>query len=280
MAQKIKLILLDLDGTLLTRAKTISPRNYAALERCAKAGIHIVPSTGRFYEGMPEVVRALPFVRYVVAVNGAQVYDVKEDNVLCRAEIPPEQAAEVFRELDTLPVIYDCYQNNWGYMSERLYARIDEFITEPAVKRMVKELRRPVPDLTDYILSGQHSVQKIQMFFADMNRRAAELQRLPRVFPTLAVSSAITNNIEINAQKANKGEALRFLCRHLNLSTAEAMAMGDGTNDLSMIKVAGVGVAMAAADPALLTAADFITADAEEDGVARAIERFCFHEVE
>ena len=88
----IKLILLDLDGTLLTSDKQISPANYAALERCAANGVHIVPSTGRFYGGMPQVVRDLPFVRYVVAVNGAQVCDLKEDKVLCREEIALDAA--------------------------------------------------------------------------------------------------------------------------------------------------------------------------------------------
>ena len=111
----IKLILLDLDGTLLTSQKTISPANYAALERCVEHGIYIVPSTGRFYGGMPQVVRDLPFVRYVVAVNGAQVYDVKEDKVLCREEIPLEAALRVFDALDDLPVIYDCYMGDVGY---------------------------------------------------------------------------------------------------------------------------------------------------------------------
>ena len=62
----IKIIVLDLDGTLLTSDKKISPQNYAALEQAAEKGIHIVPSTGRFYDGMPAVVRELPFVRYAI----------------------------------------------------------------------------------------------------------------------------------------------------------------------------------------------------------------------
>ena len=88
----IKIILLDLDGTLLTHDKQLSPANRAALEEAVARGIYIVPSTGRFYEGMPAVVRELPFVRYAVTVNGAQVYDAKEKAVLHRAEISPAAA--------------------------------------------------------------------------------------------------------------------------------------------------------------------------------------------
>ena len=272
----IKLILLDLDGTLLTSDKQISPANYAALERCAAAGIHIVPSTGRFYGGMPQVVRDLPFARYVVAVNGAQVYDAREDKVLRREEIFPEDALRVYDELDKLPVIYDCFLDGWGYMDERMYARIDEFIADPRVNRMVKDLRRAVPDFKGFVARENRPLQKLQMFFADMDRRARELERLPKLFPALSVSSSIPNNIEINAKNANKGEALKFLCRHLGLRIDESMSFGDSSNDLSMIAAAGVGVAMAnAEDKSLREAADYVTDTNDNDGVAKAIARFC-----
>lgn len=271
----IKLILLDLDGTLLRSDKTISPANYAALERCSSAGIHIVPSTGRFYSGMPQVVRDLPFVRYVVTVNGAQVYDVLEDQILCREEIAPADALRVYDELDTLPVIYDCFLDGWGYMDEKMYAQIDDFISDPRVNRMVKDLRKPVRGFKSFVARENRPLQKLQMFFADMDRRAAELERLPRLFPEMAVSSSIPNNIEINAKNANKGEALRFLSRHLGLSIEETMSFGDSGNDLSMLMAAGTGVAMANADQALLDAADHVTDTNDNDGVAKAIARFC-----
>ena len=270
----IRLILLDLDGTLLTGKKTISPRNYEALERAAAAGIHIVPSTGRFYAGMPQAARELPFVRYVVAVNGAQVYDVQEDKVLAREEIAPQDALRVYAELDKLPVIYDCFRDGWGYMDETMYARIDEFISNPGTNQMVKDLRKPVPNFKEFIAQGP-PIQKLQMFFADMDRRAKELERLPGLFPDMAVSSSIVNNIEFNAKNANKGQALRFLCKHLGLLISQSMSFGDSSNDLPMIETAGVGVAMANAEPSLKKAAKYVTDTNENDGVAKAIARFC-----
>ena len=275
----IKLILLDLDGTLLTGDKQISPANYDALRRCAESGVHIVPSTGRFYGGMPQVVRDLPFVRYVVAVNGAQICDVKEDRVLRREEIDLETAFRVFDELDRLPVIYDCYMGDFGYDYVEMYERVDEFISDPRVNAMVKGTRRPVPDLRSLLREQGRPIQKIQMFFKDMDRRAVELERLPGLFPELVVTSSIANNIEINAKNASKGEALRFLCCHLGLDVSESMAFGDSSNDLSMITAAGVGVAMANADRMLLDAADYDTDTNDNDGVAKAIARFCQKEL-
>ena len=83
----IKIILLDLDGTLLTTEKTISPATRAALDRAAERGVHIVPCTGRLYRGIPQEIRELPYLRYAAVVNGAQIYDAAEDRVLRRTEI-------------------------------------------------------------------------------------------------------------------------------------------------------------------------------------------------
>ena len=271
----IKIIVLDLDGTLLTSDKKISPRNYAALEQAAEKGIHIVPSTGRFYDGMPAVVRELPFVRYAITVNGAEIYDAREDRVLHRAEMTPAQAEEVFAFLDTLPVVYDCYQEGWGWMEKSLYDRAGDFIEDPKVLSMVKDLRTPVEGFRELIRSRNRGVQKIQMFFKDMDKRAESLPLLRQRFPGLNVTSSITNNLELNSLDAHKGVALLKLCDILGVDPAQTMAFGDGLNDITMLQTAALGVAMDNAYPEVKEAANFITDTNDHDGVAKAIEQFC-----
>lgn len=272
----IKIILLDLDGTLLTSDKQISSANRAALEQAVEMGIHIVPSTGRFFGGIPQVVRDLPFVRYAITVNGAQIYDAAEGRVLHRAEILPADAEGIYDCLDALPVIYDCFMDGWGYMDRHNYARIDEFISDPRVNRMVKELRKPVEDFRAFMREQNRPVQKIQMFFQDLSLRERVWSQLIGQFPHMSVTSSIPNNVEINEKHANKGEALAVLCRHLGVDISETMAFGDGSNDRSMIEAAGIGVAMANADPSLKEIAGYVTDTNDSDGVAKAIARFCF----
>lgn len=271
-----KIILLDLDGTLLASDKTISTANYAALERAAAMGVHIVPSTGRFYDAMPAVVRELPFVRYAVTVNGAQIYDAQAKKVLHEEEMSSEEALQVYEYFESLPTICDCYIEGWGYMERSHYARIDEFCctVPPYVEKMLKELRTPVDDLKAFI--RQHKVQKVMTFFKDMDRRAVELERVSKLFPHLRTTSSIANNIEVNAMGANKGDALKRLCAYLGVDIKDTMAFGDGSNDLTMIQAAGIGVAMGNAYPGLKDAADYITLDCDADGVAHAIEKFVF----
>ena len=154
--------------------------------------------------------------------------------------------------------------------------RAEEFISDERVKRMVWDLRRPVEDFRAFMRRQNRSVQKIQMFFKDMDERERAWRELIELFPGMSVTSSIVNNVEINEKSANKGEALRFLCEHLGVDVSESMAFGDGSNDRSMIEAAGIGVAMANADESLRDIADCITDTNDNDGVAKAIRRFCF----
>ena len=116
----VKLLALDLDGTLLNSQKELTPRTRDALYAAAEAGVEIVPTTGRFFTGMPEVIQKLPFLHYAITINGAQVYDIRAEKAVSRAEIPLETALRVLEYLDGFPVIYDCYQDNWGWMTRSM----------------------------------------------------------------------------------------------------------------------------------------------------------------
>ena len=276
--RNIKLIALDLDGTLLDSDKQLPEENRAALERAAAEGIEIVPATGRFYRGMPENIRSLPFVRYVISINGAQVFDVVRNETVCGSEIPFERAIEVMKRLDDLPVIYDCYAAGWGLMTKKLYDRAEEFAANVHSLEMIKNLRTPVPELKEYLKQRRLDVQKIQIFFRDMSFRAECLRSFPAEFPDLVVTTSIVNNIEINSRGATKGNALKKLAAHLGIPVEETMAFGDDLNDVSMLEAAGVGVAMGNAYEEVKKAADRVTDDCGESGVAKAMKHFLWEE--
>ena len=144
MKKDIRIIALDLDGTLLNSNKELTQRNYDALVAAAAKGIQIVPTTGRFYDAMPQVIRDLPFVNYAITINGAQVRNVHTGQVLYRAEIPWQQAVEVMTFLDTLPVIYDCFMDDAAWMTAALKAHIEECTDNPHYRKMLHELRQDV----------------------------------------------------------------------------------------------------------------------------------------
>ena len=270
----IKLIALDLDGTLLDGNKNLSNENKAALERAASEGIEIVPATGRFYKGMPQIIRDLPFVNYVISINGAQVYDVKNGKTVCGSEIPCERAVSVMEFLDGIDVIYDCYQDGWGWMTQKLYDKAELYAANIHSLEMIKKLRTPVPELKEHLKQKASGVQKIQAFFRDMDFRARMLEELPVKFPDLVVTTSIVNNIEINSKDATKGIALKKLADYLEIPVSQTMAFGDDFNDITMLETAGIGVAMKNAAEEVKNAADYVTDSCDSNGVANAVNHF------
>ena len=268
----IRLIAMDLDGTLLTTDKRLTVRNRSAMGKAAEAGIFIVPATGRIYAGLPEEIRELSFVRYLILANGAAVYDREEDRVLYRAEIPQQTALEVFDWLEGFPAIYDCYQDGQAYMTAEMLKKADRYAPSPIYLKMILSLRKPVPDLKERIRAEGRAVQKIQAFCETAEAQELVMKKTAERFPQLAVTSSIARNIEINDGRANKGAALQALCDDLGIGTKAAVAFGDGSNDLSMIRTAGIGIAMGNSVPVVLDAADRIAPGNDEDGVGRMIE--------
>ena len=277
----LKVIALDLDGTLLDSQKRLSAANRDALARAAAKGALVVPTTGRFFGMMPAAVRDLPFVRYAITVNGAQVYDRAADAAVVREEIPLETAIAVMRLLDGYDVVYDCYRANWGWMSAAFKEKAAAYATDEHYLAMVRDFRRPVPELKAHLAAtaGEGDVQKIMLFArldgpADATARIAGAVRAR--FPEIAVTSTTWNNLELNIASAHKGAALARFAERLGLTCANCLAIGDGLNDLTMIEAAGVGVAMANAHPDVLAAADDVTLSNDEDGVAAALVRYGF----
>lgn len=270
----INLIAFDLDGTLLNSKKEITPETFRVLELAASKGIEIVPSTGRFWHAVPENVKSLEFVNYAITLNGAEIFDVKESKSLGRFEMPAERARTLCRVCDDLNVIYDFIAGGQGFMKRELYERLPEVMIGEWQLKIVRDLRTPVDDIY-HELSTRKGVQKMQMYMSDKKLRENLLASLPVVFPRLLFTSSVPNNIEINDPSANKGAALRFIADRINIPMSDTIAFGDGSNDITMIREAGTGVAMANAIDEIKEAADYITLSCDDDGVAEGIKKFC-----
>ena len=285
MASDIKIIALDLDGTLLDSEKRLSEVNRDALARAAEKGALIVPTTGRFFGMMPSAVRDLPFVRYAITINGAQVYDRETDTAIVRDEIPLDMALGVMEVLDRYDVIYDCYRQNWGWMTAALQDKAADYATNEHYLKMVREFRKPVPELKQHLreTAADGDVQKIMLFAPNSQVSGLSSQVLESItaeikekFPDIKVTSSTWNNIELNIKTAHKGNALRHFAKCLGFGLENCMAFGDGMNDFTMVEAAGLGVAMANAEPEVKRVAKWIAPSNDENGVAKGIDKWIF----
>ena len=247
---EIKLIALDLDGTLLDSQKRLSSRNERVLKECIRRGIWIVPCTGRIWFGVPDFIRSFPGIRYAITTNGAVVEDVIESKILDERKLTWQQAAELLELAKKFHTMYDVYTDGHAFGEERFLNHMEDFGIESALQKMVRDTREAVPDVEE------------------RSRARAALEARGDVL----VSSSFPNNLEINAIGASKGEAILRLAAHLGIRPEETMGFGDGENDISMIRMAGVGVAMGNGAENLKAEADYITGINDEDGVAQAIE--------
>lgn len=273
----IKLIALDLDGTLLTTDKRITARTRAAIEECEKRGIEIVPATGRAMRAVPAEILELPGVRYGIFTNGASVWDIREEKSIAAQYIDWQTALKAIEILERYPMLYDLYIEGRGICEAQFLERLEEFGVPPENCRIIRSSRQPVPNLIAYLKEFHPPVQKINLIFREKAVKAEVRRELSQI-DALSVTSSLPWNLEVNAQGATKGGGLERLRAHLNISREETMAFGDGENDLPMLQAAGLGIAMENGADFLKKQADIITLTNDRDGVVAAIEQYALGE--
>lgn len=268
----IRLAAIDLDGTLLDSRKRLSERNRNAIAACAERGIQVVPCTGRTVMGIPESVLSIPGIRYAIVVNGAGIEDLQEKKALDRQLLSRRTALEIIELVKNRRIMYDVYIEGVGISEDRFYNHLEDYNIPEEIKPLIRRTRRPEPSIEEYVRRWNGDVDKMNLYFTDLRDRESIRSQLEKRGDVL-VSSSLGTNLEINGPGAAKGEALLRLASILGISREETMACGDGENDASMIRMAGIGVVMANGDPQLKAEADYITDSNDEDGVAAALEK-------
>ena len=267
----IRLIALDLDGTLLDSKKRLSPRNRAALAECMERGIEVVPCTGRIWSAVPDFIRELPGLHYAITVNGAVVEDLVHGHVLDEQKMSAEKAVEILELAKGFHTMYDVYVGGRGFGEQRFMEHMEDYEISAELQKMIINTRIIVPDVTELVKEKAQPVEKINYFFGDPQERLRARKALMERGDVL-VTASFSNNLEINEPGAAKGEAIQRLAAHLGLELHKTMGFGDGENDLSLICQTGIGVAMENAVEPLKEAADYVTLTNDEDGVAAALE--------
>ena len=264
---------LDLDGTLLTDRKEITPRTRKVISQAIAEGIVVLVATGRPWLGVPDELREFPGMRYALTSNGARILDTQEGAVLEEHLLLPdsaEKALEICGKYDTLMEIYFDGQ---GYAPADKMAKLERYHKNPNMWEYMRKTRIPVDNIFELLERENRGVDKVQALFSDMEERQAALRELERE-PGLELVGSLKYNIEINAVGVNKGTGLLNLGRLLGIRREEIMACGDGDNDTVMLREVGFGVAMGNAEEQVKEAADYIAPTNEEEGVAEAIEKF------
>ncbi len=273
MKGKIKMIGMDLDGTLLTSQKELTAYTRDVLRRAVEQGIVALPATGRPLSGIPGELLRFPGFRYAVTANGGRVVDFRSGEILYEELVPVEYARKVLEVFYRHDAFREIYFDGTGYAQEDALQNVDRYIEEPPMREYLLRTRIPVANLWENFEEENRGSDKVQGLFVTLEERDLALEEL-REIPGIEITGALKRNIEVNAAGVNKGRALVRLGERLGIRREEIMAFGDGSNDLKMLKEVGTGVAMENAKDEVKEAADYIAGLNDEDGVAKFIEAY------
>ncbi len=264
---------LDLDGTLLNEKKELLPYTKEVLRRALDKGVVVLTATGRPWMGIPEELRTFPGMRYALTSNGARILDIREGTVLIEQLLSGESAKKALEICGKYDTLQEVYYDGQGYASADKMAHVEKYHHNPNMWEYLRTTRIPVQDIFRLVDEEERGLDKVQALFADMNERRLAWDELSRV-DGLELVGSLGYNIEVNAAGVNKGTGLIELGKLLGIKREEIMACGDGDNDAVMLREVGFGVAMANAEDQVKAAADYITDSNDNEGAAKAIEKF------
>ena len=280
----IQCIALDLDRTTLNSQGRLSAGNRQAIEAAIAQGIHVVIASGRALASLPEDVLSIPGIEYAITSNGAAVCHLPTGQCLRRLTLPPQSARDILRLTVGEAVAYEAFVEGEAYAGEDYVRDPVRYGATPQGALYVQRTRHPVPDILDFIQRHIEQLDSLDVVVRDGTTKARLMEQLDREVTALYMTSSVPRLIELSHPDGGKDGAVRFLGKTLGSSLPEIAAFGDGDNDADMLRIVGLGVAVAGASPDCLAAADFIAASNDEDGVAQGIyhilkEQEPFHDI-
>lgn len=273
MKPDIRLIALDMDGTLLDADHvTIPQRNLDALRAAAANGAKIAIATGRSWSLVQETAATLGCVSYALTANGALVLDTATEAPLVKFPMDSQRCVEIIRILRKYGLYYELYVDGKNYMQADEIEGARQYCLSDAFYDMFRRHVTLLPDMAAF--AAGVLPEKFDIFYVNADQREAAVAELLSGGP-LEVTGALQTNLELTAPAVSKGRALAALAEKLGLNASQVMAFGDADNDLEMLEWAGWSFAMANGTDQARAAAKFVTGRNTEGGVGMAVEQYC-----
>lgn len=281
MTNQIKLVALDMDGTLLNHQGQVSEQDQAAIKAITSMGVEVVISTGRPYVGLPVELFTSLGIRYAITANAAGIYELPTKKCIYSEPMESALICPIITELLKKEIHMDAFVEGDAYSQESVQKYIPLLTFPESVKNYIASTRTLTSDLVAMIQEKNLNVQKMTLNFYPLEdgtfKDREAVKDILRSFPEVDFLSGGYHNLEFTRHGVAKGKGLRILAEKIGCSIEDTMACGDTQNDIDILKTAGIGVVMGNATDEVKEIADFITLTNEESGVAHAIEKFVLH---
>ena len=265
-----KLLVVDIDGTLVGRGRSISAEDREALAKVRNSGIRVSLSTGRAVRACLRIIDQLSLDGYHIFFDGASVSGLSQGDEVYAQPISREVVKQMVEfahqhEIDLelhSSTHYFAERETWSTEAHRQF-----FDIEPTIVDFTRLWERERIIKGALVTTNPQEADKARSFCRQFSHSLSFSWARTPAYPG-------ADFINILAPEVSKGKALEALASHLGVSMSEIMAVGDGINDISLLSVAGLAVAMDNAPDEVKAVADYVTLDVDHNGVAAAIERF------
>lgn len=285
-----KLIAIDLDGTLLNSYGEISQGNREAIEYALKNNVEVVLASGRDPKTMEKISLNLGINNYLIAGNGASIYDIKQEKNIYEKFIKQEKALKIIQICKDNSIFLNLYTDK-GIITESLNFNVKVFNSENTHKALEKQTNiEVVNDLYQYTKENKLNILKIiicdesKIIFNNIIQKlkiiggveVLDVEHMSRKKIRIGTEEIDVEYFytEISSKNVDKWNAIEFLTEKLQIKKEEVICIGDNINDKKMVENAGIGIAMGNSALAVNNIGDFITEDNNSDGVKIAIYKY------
>lgn len=270
----VKIAALDLDGTTLDNRAQLSEQNKQAIIQAAKKGALVIPCTGRTNAEMPRELMELPQVRYCIMANGAKVLRMEDQKLLFSDCLDRKTAEQAISFASRYRCMCELYMDGHVFVEQHKLEDSTAHGVTPRIRELVENTRTGVRQLQVFFARHRAPVEKINVFFGDLEHRRQFLNDVQVFGNTVEITGSMETNAEINNKTATKGRALQSLAQMLGVKRQEVLAIGDSGNDLSMLSYAGIPLAVANASSKAKLAAVEILPPNDQNAVAYALKKY------
>ena len=286
-----KLVVVDLDGTILNSYGEISETTKESVKKCLEKGAKIVIASGRPIDSIKTIANELGIEEYFIAGNGALIYDLKKDEIIYENYMKKEKVLEIIKICEDNSISYNVYTDK-TILTTNLKFNVLYYYKENLKKEENKKTNVSiVENMYNYVKNlNEEKFLKITIcdesatIFNSIVRTLKEINDV-EILEVSHMSRKIikqgTEEIpleyyytEISAKNVDKWDAVEYLARKLNIKNEEIIAIGDNINDKKMIENAGLGVAMEGSAPDVINVASIVTASNDNNGVAKILEKY------
>jgi len=267
-----KFIALDIDGTLTRNDRTLSPDTLSMLLGAQQKGLRVIISSGRPTYGIAPLADALELSRYggfVLSYNGGEVWDWANRQCLYASTIPDALISLLYQQATSagFSIMTYCGENIVTETPDNPYIQLSSARNQMHIKQVADFVHEVDYPLSKCMIVGEpESLHRFECSLNQMLQGRANAYRSEPFY------------LEVVPTGIDKAKGLEALLSRLGVMPAELIACGDGYNDISMIRYAGLGVAMGNAQDIVKEAADYVTLSNEADGVAHVIRKFFFED--